>query len=125
MSRRDDNDLLEREKVLHQRTLKSRQFHAAISRQREEIATSCGQKWVTIPAKRNKTERVRARKSEPEVPPISPEDAEAMDDLARYDDELYRDYQAKKRPTDDMEFYLERRGVRPVANVVRAGITEI
>jgi hypothetical protein len=125
MSRRDDRELLEREKALHQRALTSRQFHATIRGHREEIAQECGQKWVNIPAKRSETARGGARKNEQRVPPMSPEEAEAMADLTQYDDALYREYQATKRPTDDMEFYLERRGVRPVSSVVRAGITEI
>jgi hypothetical protein len=91
MSHRDDRALLDRENVLHQRALTSRQFHATISEHRNEIATECGQKWVSIPEKRSETARARARTKEQRVPPMSPRDAEAMDDLARYGDALIRE----------------------------------
>jgi hypothetical protein len=43
---------------------------------------------------------------------VSREDAEALAALTRYDDIMYQKYLEKKRPTDEMELFLEQRQAR-------------
>jgi hypothetical protein len=67
---------------------------------------------VDIPVRREETARRASVLAEQWVPPMSAEDAAAMAHLTQYDDRMYQERQALKRPTDHVEVFLARESHR-------------
>lgn len=110
MAKKKDRELFEREKTLKERANYSRNFNLSLKEHTQEIALDSQQKW----AKAGSTSSLKAleasKKKQPKPP--SKEELEAMEELTRYDDKLYQEYQSKKRPTDEIELFLHQCGLR-------------
>ena len=110
MAKKKDRELIEREKLLKERADYSRNFNLSLKEHTQEIALDSQQKW----AKANYTSSLKAlqtsKKKQPKQP--SKEELEAMEELSKYDDKLYQEYQSQKRPTDDIELFLNQCGLR-------------
>jgi hypothetical protein len=108
MVRKDDRALYVHEKKMHRRAMTSRAFNAELRDRTIDVAEQAGQEWIRIPAKRAETARVASVLAEKKRLAIKPDEAQAMAELAKYDEKIYREHQAQiKRPIQAMEELLE------------------
>ncbi|OHT05195.1 hypothetical protein TRFO_27129 [Tritrichomonas foetus] len=108
MAKKKDHELMQREKTLHERSTYSRNFNCTLKEHTTEIAIQSKQKWALNGGISNLGTHFETKK--PKLP--SKEELEALEELSKYDEKLYQDYQAKKRPTDEMELLLQQSGMR-------------
>ena len=106
MAKKKDQELLQRERTLHERSIKSRVFNSSLREHTTEISLLSSQKWAVLAT--TKTSDIKKKK---EKQPTK-EELEALNELTKYDNKLYEEYQAKKRPTDEMELLLQKSALR-------------
>lgn len=109
MLKKKDKELYQREKVLHERAATSRNTNRVFREKTHEIEQLSGQIDYVARTVRS---RDAMRYQKPKDKQISADELEAMAELKRYDDKLYADYQAKKRPADEMERLLLQTGMK-------------
>lgn len=119
MSRKRDRELYQREKTIHERAMTSRELMNDLSTRTREIAAESGQKWAVYGTATEKVRPKSVKSSRRPKEKISKEDLESLAQLARIDERMHQERQAKKRPTDEMELFLEQSGIRRRNNTVR------
>lgn len=110
MAKKKDRELFEREKLLKERSTYSRNFNLSLKEHTQEIALDSQQKWAKASSTMSLKALEASKKKQPKPP--SKEEIEAMEELSKYDDKLYQEYQSKKRPTDEIELFLNQCGMR-------------
>lgn len=107
MAKKKDKELYKREQTLHNRSTASRNFNLSLKEQTNDLAVASGQRTINDINSQSNSIIVIPK-------PVTPtkEEQEAIDELSKYDDKLYQEYQAKKRPTDEMELLLQQSNMR-------------